>query len=57
LPRKADLELGLACVRADAARGLAETKIEILKWMVTTIAVQTVVILGAMVSFIRLLTH
>ena len=54
---RADLDRGLASVRADTARGLAETKTEILKWMVTTIGVQTVVILGAMVSFIRLLVH
>jgi hypothetical protein len=54
---RADHDLGLASVRADIDRGLAETKTEILKWMVTTIGVQTVVILGAMVSFIRLLVH
>jgi hypothetical protein len=54
---RADLEKGLATVRADLGRGLAETKTDILRWMVTTIGVQTVVILGAMVSFIRPLMH
>jgi hypothetical protein len=34
---------------------LAETKAEILKWMVSTIGIQTVVIIGAVVTLVKLL--
>jgi hypothetical protein len=33
---------------------LAETKAEILKWMVSTIGVQTVVIIGAFIALVRM---
>ncbi|HKM73577.1 MAG TPA: hypothetical protein VJX94_26515 [Stellaceae bacterium] len=42
-------------LQADLQVSLAETKAEILKWMVGTIGVQTVVILGAVVTIARLL--
>jgi hypothetical protein len=33
--------------------GLAETKAEILKWMVGSIGIQTVVIIGAVIALVR----
>ena len=50
---KADLQVGLAAAKAD----LAETKAEILRWMVGSIGVQTVVILGAVVTLARTMVH
>jgi hypothetical protein len=47
----------LAATKAELLVKLAETKSEILKWMVGTIGVQTVVILGTMVTLIRLLAR
>jgi hypothetical protein len=43
LATKADLQIGLAAAKVD----LAETKAEILKWMVGSLGVQTVVILDS----------
>nr|WP_294528265.1 hypothetical protein [uncultured Rhodopila sp.] len=51
LATKADL----TTTKAELLVKLAETKSEILKWMIGTIGVQTVVILGTMVTLIRLL--
>ena len=45
----------LAVLRADLEKSLAETKAEILKWMVSTIGLQTVVIIGAVIGLIKLL--
>jgi hypothetical protein len=36
---------------------LAETKVEILKWMVGAIGIQTVVIIGAVIALLRLGAH
>jgi len=56
---KTELQAGLAATKTELHAGLqvslAETKAEILKWMVGTIGVQTVVILGAVVTIARLL--
>lgn len=49
--RARDTDLSNLATKAD----LAETKTEILKWIVSTIGVQTVVILGAVVTILRLL--
>jgi len=48
-----NLALGLATAKAD----LAEAKADILRWMVTSIGFQTVVILGAAVALARALAH
>jgi len=40
--------------KADLQVGLAETKAEILKWMVGSIGIQTVVIIGAVVALMRM---
>lgn len=40
--------------KTDLHVGLAETKAEILKWMVGTIGLQTVVIIGAVVALLRI---
>jgi hypothetical protein len=53
LATKADLQLGLATAKAD----LAETKAEIIKWMVSTIGIQTVVIIGAVIALVRVVPH
>jgi len=50
---KADLQMGLAAAKVD----LAETKAEILKWMVGSMGVQTVVILGAVVALVKMMVH
>jgi hypothetical protein len=52
---KAELLVKLAETKSETLNKLAETKSEILKWMVGTIGVQTVVILGTVVTLIRLL--
>ena len=44
-------DLGTMASKAD----LAETKAEILKWMVGTIGLQTVVIVGALLTLVRML--
>ena len=36
---------------------LAETKAEILKWMVSSIGIQTVVIIGAVIALVRTAPH
>jgi hypothetical protein len=36
---------------------LAETKAEIIKWMVTTIGIQTIVIIGAVIALVRMGSH
>jgi hypothetical protein len=36
---------------------LAETKAEVLKWMVSSIGVQTVVIIGAVIALVRMAPH
>jgi hypothetical protein len=59
---KSDLQIGLATVKADLAqakasleKSIAETKSDILKWMVGTIGLQTVVIVGAVLTLVRML--
>jgi hypothetical protein len=54
---RADRQAGLASTRADLQIGLAETKAEILKWMVGSMGVQTVVILGAVVTIVKMMAH
>lgn len=56
LATKADVEALRAAVKADRAADLAETKAVIRKWMLTTIALQTIVILGVLVALVRPLT-
>jgi hypothetical protein len=36
---------------------LAETKAEIIKWMVSSIGIQTIVIIGAVIALVRVGTH
>jgi len=50
LATKADLQMGLAEMRAE----ILKTKAEILKWMVGTIGIQTVVIIGAVLALVRM---
>ncbi len=52
---RADLQASIAETRARLETTIAETKTEILKWMVSTIGLQTVVIVGAVVTLVRLL--
>ncbi len=40
--------------KADLAQQLAETKADILKWVVSTIGIQTVVIIGAVLALMRM---
>lgn len=49
------LKTDLTILRADLEKSLAETKAEILKWMVSTIGLQTVVIIGAVIGLVKLL--
>jgi hypothetical protein len=51
LATKTDLDLLRLSVKAD----MAETKAELLKWMVSTIGIQTVVIIGAVLTLVRML--
>jgi len=50
LATKADL----AALKAELKTDIAEVKADILKWLVGTIGFQTVVILGALVSLVRI---
>jgi hypothetical protein len=52
LATKADL--APFATKADLQVVLAETKVEILKWMVGTIGLQTVVIIGTVVALLRM---
>ena len=50
---KSDLQIGLAEVRTE----IHAVRSDILKWMVSAIGVQTVVILGTVVALARLVAH
>ena len=47
----------LTATKADLTAAIAETKVEMMKWLVGTVGVQTVVIIGAVVTLARLLAH
>lgn len=51
LVTKSEFQLAMAAAKAD----LAETKAEILKWMVGSMGVQTIVILGTVAGIVRIL--
>ena len=55
LATKADL--AAYATRADLQAALADTKVEILKWMVSAIGIQTVVIIGAVIALVRVVPH
>jgi hypothetical protein len=48
------LDLSSLATKTDLQVGLAETKADILKWMVGTIGIQTVVIIGAVIALVRM---
>jgi hypothetical protein len=53
--RKAqEVDLSNLVTKTDLQVRLAETKAEILKWMVSSIGVQTVVIIGAVIALVRM---
>jgi polyhydroxyalkanoate synthesis regulator phasin len=55
---KADVQIlkaDLQAMRAEFRTGLSDTKSDILKWIVSTIGVQTVAILGVVVALMRLM--
>ncbi|MGH6812904.1 MAG: hypothetical protein ACREDM_11380 [Methylocella sp.] len=57
LARKADLaavKADLAALKAELKTDIAQAKADILKWVVGAIGFQTVVILGALVSLVRI---
>jgi hypothetical protein len=54
---KSDLAALAATSKADLSAGLSETKADIVKWMFGAIGVQTLVMLGAVLSLIRLGSH
>lgn len=43
--------------KADLQVALAGTKVEILKWMISAIGIQTVVIISAIVTLVRMVPH
>jgi hypothetical protein len=53
LATKADLAALAVATKADLAAGLAETKAEIFKWMLG----QTIVIIGAVVTLVKMIGH
>ncbi len=55
LATKADF--GDLVSKADLKADLAELKADLLKWMVSTIGIQTVVIIGAVVALVRIGAH
>ena len=59
---RSEVHLGLAGAKADLAaikasfeRSLADTKTELLKWITGAIGLQTVLILGAVVTLVRMM--
>ncbi len=48
------IDLSNLVTRTDLQLGLAETKAEILEWIVSAIGIQTIVIIGAVVALVRL---
>jgi hypothetical protein len=55
--RSQDIDLSNLATKADLQVGLAETKSEILKWMIGSFGVQTVVILGTVAALVKTLVH
>lgn len=64
LVTKSDLERETAIIRSDVARleatsatkqDLAETKVEILKWLIGLIGFQTIAVLGGVAALIKLI--
>ena len=51
---RAEFKTDLAATKAEIKIELAEIKAEILKWMVSSIGIQTVVIIGAVVALVRM---
>ena len=59
---RSDLKSDVHQLRGDLAvfatkADLAEAKVEILKWMVSAIGIQTVVIIGAVIALVRVVPH
>jgi hypothetical protein len=54
---RASLSRDIEALRLSAKADLAETRADILKWVVGTIGLQTVVILGAVIALARVLPH
>ena len=48
------VDLSNLATKADLQIGLAEIKADILKWIVSTIGIQTVVIVGAVIALVRM---
>jgi hypothetical protein len=48
------VDLVALATKADLQVGLAEVKADILKWMVSVIGLQTVVIIGAVIALVRM---
>lgn len=53
----ANIDAARLATKADLEKGLAETTSEALKWIVSTIGIQTVVIIGAVTALVRLFAH
>ena len=51
---KAEIKTDLAATKAEIKIELAEIKAEILKWMVSSIGIQTVVIIVAVIALVRM---
>jgi len=49
------LDLRLGELRAAMTAALAETKADLMKWVLSTFAIQTIVIIGALAALFRLL--
>jgi hypothetical protein len=54
LATKADLAAAIAELKTELKTEIAETKTDLLKWIIGAIGFQTVVILGALISRIRI---
>jgi hypothetical protein len=53
----AEVKVNIAEVKADLQRDLANIKAELLKWIIGSIGVQTIVILGAVIALTRTMPH
>jgi hypothetical protein len=54
---KAQLQRDLAELKAELQRDLAKTRAKLLTWIIGSIGIQTIVLLGAMVALTRTMPH
>ncbi len=57
LATKTDLQRGLATIKSDLELRLGALKADLLKWVIGTIGIQTVAVIGAVLALVRSVAH